>query len=358
MSSKKILAINPGSTSTKIAVYEGETRIFVTNINHSADEIAQHLEFEAQYDFRKRVIADELRGAGISVDDIAAFVGRGGLLRPLPSGVYKVNEKMKADLREGWKKSYHGANLAAIIADEMAKGNKDAIAIIADPPVVDELDDVARVAGHPKFARTSILHALNQKAIARKHAKQAGRPYESMNLILVHLGGGISVGAHRKGRIVDVNNCLDGDGPFSPERSGALPPGDLAKLCFSGTVTPDEVRRMIVGRGGIVAHLGTNDAREVEKRIESGDEKAKCVYDAMFYQVAKHVGAMYTVLAGDVDAILITGGIARSEYALAYITERVKKLAPIFVYPGEDEMEALAMNGLMALSGEVEVREY
>jgi butyrate kinase len=358
MSDKLILAINTGSTSTKIAVYRGAKSVFAANLTHTADDLQGHMEFTAQYEFRKKVIMDELARAGISVGDIALVMGRGGLLNPIRSGVYAVNDLMKEHLRQGWEKSKHGANLAALIADEMARSVPGARAFIADPPVVDELDDVARITGHPAFERKSIFHALNQKAIAKKYARDSGVAYESLNLIVAHLGGGVSVGAHRKGLIVDVNNALDGDGPFSPERAGALPPGDLAKLCFSGTKTQDDIRRMMVGGGGIVAHLGTNDARIVEKRIAGGDEKAKLVYEAMLYQVAKHIGAMFTVLMGEVDAIIITGGIAYSEMATGYIRGRVEKLAKVCVYPGEDEMEALAMNGLQALSGETEILEY
>ncbi|HON77796.1 MAG TPA: butyrate kinase [Spirochaetota bacterium] len=355
---EKILAINPGSTSTKIAVFAGDENIFTSNLSHSVDELSGLTGFEGQYEYRKKVILDELNKAGIDISDLQAIVGRGGLLRPIPSGVYAVTDAMKEDLKKGWEESKHAANLAALIADEMVRTIPGARAFIADPPVVDEMEDVAKLTGHPKFRRKSIFHALNQKAIARKHADAVGTPYEEMNLIVAHLGGGVSVGAHKKGLIVDVNNALDGDGPFSPERSGGLPVGDMVKLCFSGEMSRDEIKRMIVGKGGITAYLGTNDAREVEKMISEGDAQAELVYNAMIYQVAKDIGAMCTVLSGDVDAVLITGGIAHSQLVIERLKARVEKLAQVYVYPGEDEMSALAMNGLMVLRGKAVVQDY
>ena len=355
---EKILAINPGSTSSKIAVFNGEECIFTTNISHSVDELSKLQNYEDQYEFRKKVITDELVKAGISIDDIKIIVGRGGVIKPLPSGVYSINEAMKADLKKGWEASKHGANLAGFIAEEMSKNIPGSQAMIADPPIVDELDDVARLTGHPDFSKRTIFHALNQKAKSRKFANGKGLVYENLNLIVAHMGGGISIGAHRKGRVVDVNNCLDGDGPFSPERSGSLPVGDIVKLCFSGTITHEEVRKKLVGQGGMIAYLGTNDAREVEKMISEGNKKAELVYEAMIYQVSKDIGAMFTVLKGEVDAILLTGGIAYSSRVVERIRERTGKLAEIYVYPGEDEMGALAMNGLMVLRNQVKIKEY
>ena len=355
---EKILAINPGSTSTKIAVFSGEENIFTANLSHSVDELSGLAGFKEQYEYRKKVILDELAKAGIDITGLKAIVGRGGLLRPIPSGVYAVTDAMKKDLKKGWEESKHAANLAALIADDMVQTIPGARAFIADPPVVDEMEDVAKLTGHPRFRRKSIFHALNQKAIARKHADAAGKPYEEMNIIVAHMGGGVSVGAHKKGLIVDVNNALDGDGPFSPERSGGLPVGDMVKLCFSGEMNQDEIKRMIVGKGGITAYLGTNDAREVEQMISDGDTQAELVYDGMIYQVAKDIGAMFTVLNGDVDAILITGGIAHSTLVIDRLKSRVGKLAEVFVYPGEDEMSALAMNGLMVLKGSAVVGDY
>ncbi|MFA5519021.1 MAG: butyrate kinase [Spirochaetota bacterium] len=355
---EKILVINPGSTSSKIAVFNGEECIFTTNISHSIEELSKLQNYEDQYEFRKKLIKNELLKMDIAIDDIKVIVGRGGSLKPLPSGVYSINEAMRIDLKDGWEDSKHGANLAGFIVEEMSKEIPGSQGMVADPPVVDELDDVARLTGHPDFSKRTVFHALNQKAIARKHAKEKGLVYENLNLIVAHLGGGISIGAHRKGRIVDVNNCLDGDGPFSPERSGSLPVGDLAKLCFSGTVTYDEVRKKLVGQGGMIAYLGTNDVREVEQMISKGNKKAELVYEAMIYQVSKDIGAMFTVLKGEVDAILLTGGIVYSSKVVDRIRERTGKLAEIYIYPGEDEMGALAMNGLMVLRKEIQLKEY
>jgi butyrate kinase len=355
---EKILTINPGSTSSKIAVFNGEECIFTKNISHSVEELSNLQNYEDQYEFRKKIIIQELDKAGISINDIKIIVGRGGVIKPLPSGVYAINDAMKEDLKKGWEVSKHGANLAGFIVEEMSKNIPGSQAIIADPPIVDELDDVARLTGHPDFSKRTIFHALNQKAISRKHANEKGLVYEDLNLIVAHMGGGISIGAHRKGRVVDVNNCLDGDGPFSPERSGSLPVVDIVKLCFSGTVTHEEVRKKLVGQGGMIAYLGTNDAREVEQMISEGNKKAELVYEAMIYQVSKDIGAMFTVLKGEVDAILLTGGIAFSSRVVERIRERTGKLAEIYVYPGEDEMGALAMNGLMVLRNQVKIKEY
>jgi len=353
-----ILTINPGSTSTKIAVFNGEECIFTINLSHDVEELSKLHTFEDHYEFREKVIIDELNKAGIDISEIKIIVGRGGLIKPSPSGVYAINDLMKEDLKEGWEFSKHGANLAGIIADEMSKTIPGSKAYIADPPIVDELEDVARITGHPEFLRESKFHALNQKAIARKHAAEKGLVYENLNLIIAHMGGGISIGAHKKGKVIDVNNCLDGEGPFSPERSCTLPVGDVVKLCFSGRVTQEQIRKMLVGQGGLTAHLGTNDAREVEKRINEGDKKAELVYEAMIYQICKYIGAMFTVLKGEVDAILLTGGMAYSSMIVDRIRERTGKLADIYVYPGENEMGALAMNGLLVLRNQVPVREY
>ncbi len=352
-----ILAINPGSTSTKIAVYQNNKSIFLKTIRHQAEEIARYAKISDQFHFRKDIILKELKDAEICVEQISAVVGRGGLVKPIESGVYEVNERLKEDLRIGIL-GEHASNLGGLIADDIAKSLPSAKAYIADPVVVDELQEVARVAGHPEFSRVSIFHALNQKAIARTYAKSLDKKYEELNIIVAHLGGGISVGAHLKGRVVDVNNALDGEGPFSPERSGTLPAGQLAKLCFSGKYTYDEVKKMITGKGGLVAHTGTNDAYEIEQKAKAGDAQAKLLQDAMAYDVAKWIGSMAAVLKGNVDGILLTGGIAHNPFLVDYVKDMVGFIAPVVVYPGEDEMMALAMNGLMALRHEVEIREY
>lgn len=357
MEEQRILAINPGSTSTKIAVYQGSKSIFLKNIKHTAEELKPFPKIIDQFTFRKDIIIKELKNAEIRIDLITAVVGRGGLVKPIESGVYEVNEALLRDLHES-KLGEHASNLGGLIASEIAQSLDGARAFIADPVVVDEMEDVARYAGHPKFVRHSIFHALNQKATARKYAKSVDKPYDELNLIVAHLGGGISVGAHKKGRVIDVNNALDGDGPFSPERAGTLPCGQVAKLCFSGEYTHEEVKKMIKGEGGFVAYLGTNDAYEVEMRVKDGDEKAKKVHDAIAYQLGKEIGSLSTVLKGEVDAIILTGGMAYDKIVVDYIKEMVSFIAPVIVYPGEDEMEALAMNGYMVMKGEVEAKVY
>lgn len=357
MNSVFVLAINPGSTSTKIAVFENTNPLFIQTIRHSKEELDKYSRITDQFTFRKNLILQQLDNDEINLNSIQVVMGRGGLLKPVESGVFAVNEKMVDDLFS-CRYGEHASNLGGLIAYDIAKSLPNASAFIANPVVVDELDDLARLSGHPRLPRRSIFHALNQKAVARQHAKSILRKYEELNLIVVHLGGGITVGAHRKGRVVDVNQGLDGDGPFSPERSGTLPVGDLVRLCFSGEFSQKEIMKMIKGEGGLVAYLGTNSALEVEKRAAEGDEYAKLVYDAMAYQVAKEVGAMSAVLKFEVDGILITGGIAHDKYFTNQVIAYCHRIAPIHVIPGEDEMKALAMNGLRVISGEAEVKSY
>ncbi len=357
MKEQRILAINPGSTSTKIAVYNNNEPIFLKNIKHSNEDLRDFKTIVEQYEFRKNIILKECKDADINLDEIKTIVGRGGLVKPIQSGIYEINEDLLKDLRNS-PLGEHASNLGGIIADAIAKSIDGASAYIADPVVVDELCDFARVSGHPLFERKSIFHALNQKAVARTHAKSIMQKYEDLNLIVVHLGGGISVGAHEKGKVIDVNQALDGEGPFSPERTGTLPAGDLVKLCFSGKYTHSEIKKMIKGEGGFVAYLGTNNAYDVEVNAMNGDEKSKFYFDAMAYQVSKAVGEMFPVLKCEVDAVLITGGMARSKYFVNEIIERIHKIAPVHVYPGEDEMQALALNGLMVANGEIEAKKY
>lgn len=353
----RILAINPGSTSTKIAVYQQEKVIFLKTIRHSPEALSKFSRITEQYEYRKKMIYDELINSDVYLDLIRMVIGRGGLVKPISSGVYRVNEAMRKDLLE-CVMGEHASNLGALIADDIAKELPNAEAYIADPVVVDELEPLARYSGHPKFERVSIFHALNQKAIARAYAKSIIKKYEELSLIVVHLGGGITVGAHKNGKVVDVNQGLDGDGPFSPERSGTLPVGALVKAAFSGEYTYEEMKDMITGKGGIVAYLGTNDSYLVERDAKDGDKKSLEVMEAMAYQVAKEIGAMSTVLKGDVDAILITGGIANSTWFCNLILERIHKIAPIHIFPGEDEMSALAENARLVLMGEIEAKEY
>lgn len=353
----KILAINPGSTSTKFAVYFDTRCVLTKTLRHSVTELIRYERIIDQFDFRKGLIIDALVEEGIDVDSIKYIIGRGGLTYPLESGVYGVNHQMIKHVREGVL-GQHASNLGPLLADFIAHQIPNARAFIADPVVTDELEDIARIAGHPNFVRQSKFHALNQKATARLHALKVGRDYEALNLIVAHLGGGISVGAHRFGKIVDVNNALDGEGPFSPERSGGLPVRQIIDACFSGEYSKEQIQRMVVGEGGFVAYLGTNDALKVEKAAEAGDEKAKLIQDALGYQVAKLIGEMAVVLNGKVDNILITGGLAFNNYLFNFITRKVGFIAGVVAYPGEDELEALAMNALRVANGEVLPKEY
>jgi butyrate kinase len=354
---KFILVINPGSTSTKIAVYQRYTPIFLKNIKHPYEELKKLNHISEQYEFRKEFVIHELKHAEVDLENIGIIIGRGGLLKPIESGIYEVNEIMCKDLLHS-ELGEHASNLGGLIAYDIAKTIPGVKAIIADPVVVDELQDVARIAGHPIFKRYSIFHALNQKAIARNYAQSHDQKYEELNLIVVHLGGGISVGAHCKGKVIDVNNALDGEGPLSPERSGTVPAGQLANLCFSGKYDHDTIKKMIVGEGGFIAYLGTNDGYEIELSAKEGDINAIIIQNAMSYQVGKAIGEMAAVLKGEVDAILLTGGIANNTMVTDYIKSMAKFIAPIIVYPGEDEIKAMAENALRVLRGEVIPKRY
>lgn len=357
MNKNKILAINPGSTSTKIAVYHNNTSVFLKTIRHSSEELEKFEKIADQFEYRKKVVLEELINADINIKRIDAIVGRGGLIKPVEGGIYEINEALRRDLEIGVM-GEHASNLGGLIALDIAKTLPSARAFIANPVVVDELQDVARYTGHPDFDRISIFHALNHKAIARQFAKSRDVKYEDMNLIIAHLGGGISVGAHYRGKVIDVNNALDGDGPFSPERSGSLPAGQLARMCFSGRYSYNEIKKMITGKGGFMAYFGTNSAYEIELKAKDGDEKAQLMQDAMAYQIGKAIGEMATVLHGEVHGIIITGGVAHNKKLIEYVRNMVGFIAPVFVYAGEDEMSALAMNGLMVLHGEIECKEY
>jgi len=359
----RLLVINPGSTSTKVAVFEDEQPLFVETLRHSSHEISAFPHILDQYEFRLETVLDLLQRREVALSSFSAIVGRGGLLRPIPSGTYRVNERMVAELDRRDKEREHASNLGAPLAFEIA--NRTGIpAFIVDPVCVDEFDDIARVSGLPEIERQSLSHALNLKATARRAARDLGRPYPELNLVVAHLGGGISVTAHRRGRMLDVNQALDGGGPFSPERSGGLPVGDVVRMCFGVApyeglgLTYEQMFKKLAGQGGMVAHLGTNSAVEVERRIEAGDAHARLIYEAMAYQIAKEIGAMATVLCGDVDAVVITGGVAHSEMLVDWVRQRVQWIAPLLVYPGEDEMLALALGALRVLRGEEPVRHY
>lgn len=352
----KILTINPGSTSTKIAVFDNDQEVFEKTLRHSSDEIGQFKNISDQFNFRKDVIESELTLANIDLKSLDCIVGRGGLLKPIKGGTYSVTESMLEDLRVGVS-GQHASNLGGIIANEFSK-ELNIPAFIVDPVVVDEMMPVARVSGLADIERRSIFHALNQKAIARRYADETGKKYSDLNLIVAHMGGGVSIGAHEKGCVVDVANALDGEGPFSPERSGSIPIGSLVDMCYSGKYTIYDMKKKITGKGGLVSYLDTNDVRDVEAMVENGDEKAITVYKAMAYQIAKDIGAGATVLAGKVDAILLTGGIAYSKKFTDLITERVNFIANVKVYPGEDEMIALALGGLRVMRGEEVAQNY
>lgn len=352
----KSLIINPGSTSTKIGVFEEETLLFDETLRHSTEEINRFDSIVAQKDFRKKIITDFLESKNFDIKTLDVVVGRGGMLKPIPGGTYAVTKELIADLEKGVQ-GQHASNLGGILAKEIA----DSIGVpsyIVDPTVVDELIPVARYSGVPELPRVSIFHALNQKAVAKRYAKEIGKPYESLRLIVVHMGGGVSVGAHENGKVIDVFNALDGDGAFSPERAGAVPSGALVKMCFSGKYTEKEVYGKIVGNGGFNAYLGTNDMREVTKRANEGDEKAAEAKQAFIFQVAKDIGSMACVLSGRVDQIIVTGGIAYGEDIVAALKERAEWIAPFTVYPGEDELLALAQGALRVLKGEEEVKSY
>ncbi|CAM3798672.1 butyrate kinase [Mesobacillus zeae] len=352
----RILVINPGSTSTKIGVFDNEFSVFEKTIRHDAGTINSYEKIIDQYEFRKKTILETLDEEGINISRLSAVCGRGGLLHPIEGGTYDVNANMLDDLQAGFA-GQHASNLGGILAYEIAAG-LNIPAFIVDPVVVDELEPIARISGFSLIERKSIFHALNQKAVARRVSKELGKKYEELNLIVAHLGGGITVGAHRKGRVVDVNNGLHGDGPFSPERAGTVPAGDLVGLCYSGEYYRDEIMKKLVGKGGLVGYLGTNDAIQVEQMIENGDEKASLVYSAMAYQTAKEISSSSAVLFGKVDAIILTGGLAYGKGFVNDISERVNWIADVIVHPGENELQALAEGSLRVLRGEEEVKIY
>ncbi len=347
----KTLVINTGSTTTKIAIFEGGKQLLFEKIAHKTSILPQGDFFSTQVDFRKQLIQKTLSQHNISMAQIDLIMCRGGLIKPVASGVYVVNDKMLSDLKNAQKQ--HASNLAAVIGARLSEGNIPVY--IADPVVVDELQDVARFAGHKDFERISIFHALNHKAVARRYASSIGIRYESLNLIVAHLGGGISVGAHKKGRVVDVNQALDGEGPFSPERSGTLPAGDLVRMAYSGDYTKEEMLQKIVGKGGLVSYLNSNNIQDITAGL---DDEKRMVLSAMSYQISKAIGEMAVVLQGDVDAIILTGGVAHNKMIASDIQKQVSFLAPVKVFPGEDEMKALAMNGLLVWYKDLEPKKY
>ncbi|MHA1739065.1 MAG: butyrate kinase [Candidatus Heimdallarchaeota archaeon] len=354
----RVLAINPGSTSTKISVFDDENPIFIETLRHEAVKIAEFDGIIEQYEFRKELVLNALNEHDVSLESIEAVVGRGGLVRAISSGTYKINEKMLNDLKDPtiWGR-IHASNLGAFIANAIAEEN-GIPAFIVDPVTVDEFEDIARVSGCPQIQRQSLLHALNLRYCGINVAEELGKNFSETNLIGVHMGGGISVAAIKKGKMVDVNNAVLGMGPFSPQRAGALPIGDLLELAFSGKYSHKELVSMFTKTGGLIAYLGTDHGGDVIKKINGGDKKAKLVFDAMLYQISKEIGACATVLKGKVDAIFLTGGLVYNKYVVDALKERTSFIAKIFVIPGEKEMEALTQGSVRVLKGIEEAKEY
>lgn len=351
----RILAINPGSTSTKIAVFDNDKPIYTKTFAHTPDDLAPFNKPADQYEWRRDMIIKDLRNNGIKLDTLDAVIGRGGILRPVESGVYSVNDAMIHDLQHATRQ--HASNLGGLIARYIA----DLVgkpSFIADPVVVDEMIPYARITGVPELPRESVFHALNQKAVARLYAKENEMRYEDLNLIVCHMGGGITISAHRNGKVIDTTNALNGCGPFSPERSGTLPPGPLIDLCFSGKYTHAELINLVHGKGGLRAHLGTTSIPEILDRVDHGDLHAMLIIRAMCYSIAKEIGAMAIALRGNIDAILLTGGVAHSKRITDYIAGHCNFIAPIYVYPGENELRALANNALGVLNGELKTNTY
>ncbi|MCX7022235.1 MAG: butyrate kinase [bacterium] len=353
---EKILVINPGATSTKIAVYDGQKMSFIEVVRHQDNQLSSFTSILDQLAYRKNLILEVLGKIGLSSKDLDATVGRGGAFKPLVSGTYKVNKAMVSDVVSGNVAAEHASNLGCLLAYEIAKPH-GLPAFIVDPVSVDEFDDVARLSGLPELERKSLSHALNLKAVARRAAEKLKKPYDKLNLVIAHLGTGISVSAHRRGKMIDVNNANDG-GPFSPQRAGSLPTTGLIKLCFSGKYSAAELKNRAVGQGGLMAYLGTDDMRELETRVEAGDKEARRVFDAMAYQVAKECGAMAAALGGKPDAVVVTGGGAKNKLFMDLLLPRIKWLGEVLNYPGEDEMGALACGALRVLRGEEKAKVY
>ena len=351
----KILVINPGSTSTKWAIYNDRELVWKHTAQHSADDLKAFHHTNEQLPMRIEATLKALEVAGVAPTEFDVVIARGGLFKPTPSGVYKIDRTMIDDLLNASLE--HACNLGALVAQEIASMS-NCPALIADPEVADEFMDEARLSGIPGINRLSVFHALNTKAVARRYARSKGCKYEDLNLIMVHLGGGISVGAHRKGLVIDVNNALNGDGPFSPERAGTVPADQLVELCFSGQYDKRQVKRMLNGNGGLKAHLGTTDVKFIAEQAQQGIEPYKGVLDAMLYGVAKNVGERAAALCGKVDAIIITGGIAYSDYCVKGISKWIDWIAPIAIYAGEDELDSLAFNAFEAISGNLPIQDY
>lgn len=352
----RVLVINPGSTSTKIGVFENEYCLYEKIIRHTIEDLSPYNRVMEQYEYRQKVVLEELKREGINISKFDAICGRGGLLRPISGGTYQVNELMLQDLKMGFNGD-HASNLGGIIAYGIASG-LNIPAYIVDPVVVDELSSIARVTGMPEIQRKSVFHALNQKSVARQASAEIGKAYDSSNLVIVHMGGGISIGAHKKGQVIDVNNALDGEGPFSPERAGTIPAGDLVAMCYSGDYSREQMMNKLNGEGGLKAHLNTNDVYDLETRIQTGDHAVIDIYHAMAYQIGKYIGAMSTALKGQVDGIVLTGRLAYGETLVTLISNQVDWIADVLVYPGENELKALVEGTLRVLRKEEEPKRY
>ncbi|HRY33017.1 MAG TPA: butyrate kinase [Bacteroidales bacterium] len=357
MNTFNILVVNPKDRLTQIAVYDNHKLLYLINRKHSGDDLAEFRKITDQLEYRKKIIMNELQNNEFHFDKLRIVISRGGLIRPVQSGVFAVNEAMKKDLMDS-PVGEDVINLGGLLADAIAADFPGVLALVADPTVVDEMQDVARVTGYPDVKRKSIFHALSQKAVAKQHAEMNTKKYEDLNLIVAHLGNGTTVGAHRKGRVVDVNQGFDGDGPFSNVRSGSLPMGEIIKLCFDRNMTREQVTCLVTHCGGLNAHLGTSNINEIDKKIEEGDHHFIMIIRAMAYQIAKSIGEMYAVLKTDVDAILITGDQAYSRHLTHFILEHVEKMAPVFIYPGDNDVQAMAANANRILKGEMKILDY
>jgi butyrate kinase len=354
----KILVIYPQDISTKIAIYRNSNLQFLKKIRHKPEELSAFKKITDQCDFRSELIIRELTENEIRMEEIGLVISRGGLIKPVKSGVYEVNTAMLKDLKANLN-GEHAINLGGMLAHAMLKHMPNARACIADPVVVDELEEVARVTGHPDFRRKSIFHALNQKNIARVYARSVHSVYEEMNLVIAHMGGGgCSVAAHRKGRVVDVNQAFDGSGPFAMNRTGTLPAGDLVRYCFSGKHTEEEAIRMITEEGGLQAHLGTTNIDDLIGMVERGDEKARFILYALAYQISKEIAAMSVVLEGELDAIILSGEIFTMQYLTDCIDKRIEKIGKLVVFGSVNDMDALANNAMLVLSEEKEWMIY
>lgn len=350
-----ILAINPGATSTKIAVFNGAELLFKKTVEHSVEILKQYPSVFDQFQYRMDLVTETLIESGIVREEVKAVVGRGGLMKPVAGGTYRVNAQMIDDMKKA-ERGEHASNLGPVLAYNMA-GRIGVPAFVVDPVSVDEMEPVARLSGHPDLPRQSFVHALNMRAVARKVAAEMGRPYQEVNFIVAHLGTGVTVTPHKNGRMIDVSNGKD-EGAFSADRCGGLPLSQLVKLCYSGRYTLQEVQKIIFGKGGVFSYLGTRDIREVEAMAERGDEQAGIILDALAYQAAKEIASMAAVLEGRIDRIILTGGIAFSNRIVRAITSRVELLAPVIVVPGEAELESLALGALRVLRGEEQARDY